>query len=81
MTTEGTIINYVSKTQLNEYDKWRVLMSDGIETGERRAFSESFQPFRAEPHEFYIYPEYTILYLSCNKICTNKMLFNLIKKR
>jgi len=31
----------------------------GLETGERRAFSESFQPFRAEPHKFYIYRQYT----------------------
>jgi hypothetical protein len=25
----------------------------------RRAFSESFPPFRAEPHQFYIYRQYT----------------------
>ena len=31
----------------------------GLETGERRAFSEFFQPFRAEPQKLYIYPEYT----------------------
>jgi hypothetical protein len=31
----------------------------GLETGERRAFSESFQPFRAEPYKFYIYRQYT----------------------
>jgi hypothetical protein len=31
----------------------------GLETGERRAISESFQPFRAEPHTFYIYRQYT----------------------
>ena len=31
----------------------------GLETGERRAFSESFNPFRAEPHKFYIYCQYT----------------------
>jgi hypothetical protein len=31
----------------------------GLETGERRAFSESFQQFRAEPHKFYIYRQYT----------------------
>jgi hypothetical protein len=31
----------------------------GLETGERRAFSESFHPFRAEPHTFYIYRQYT----------------------
>jgi hypothetical protein len=27
--------------------------------GERQAFSESFHPFRAEPHKFYIYRQYT----------------------
>ena len=31
----------------------------GLETGERMSFSESFHPFRAEPHKFYIYPQYT----------------------
>jgi hypothetical protein len=31
----------------------------GLETRERRAFSESFQPFRVEPHKFYIYRQYT----------------------
>jgi len=31
----------------------------GLETGERRAFSESFKPFRAELHKFYIYRQYT----------------------
>jgi hypothetical protein len=31
----------------------------GLETGERQAFSESFQPFRAELHTFYIYRQYT----------------------
>jgi hypothetical protein len=31
----------------------------GLETGERRAFSESFRPFRTEPHKFYIYRQYT----------------------
>jgi hypothetical protein len=34
-------------------------MWPGLETGERRAFSESFQPFRAEPYKFYIYRQYT----------------------
>jgi hypothetical protein len=32
----------------------------GLETGERRAFSESFHPFSAEPHKFYIYRQYSI---------------------
>ena len=31
----------------------------GLETRERQAFSESFQPFGAEPHKFYIYRQYT----------------------
>jgi hypothetical protein len=31
----------------------------GLETGERRAYSESFHPFRAEPHTLYIYRQYT----------------------
>ena len=36
----------------------------GLETGERRAVDKSFQPFRAEPHKFYIYPQYTnIVYI------------------
>jgi hypothetical protein len=34
-------------------------MRRGLETGERRAFSEFFHPFRAEPHKFYIYRQYT----------------------
>jgi hypothetical protein len=31
----------------------------GLERGERRTFSESFQPFRAEPHKLYMYRQYT----------------------
>ena len=31
----------------------------GLETRERTSFSESFHPFRAEPHKFYIYCQYT----------------------
>ena len=31
----------------------------GLETGKRLTFSESFQPFRAEPHTFYICRQYT----------------------
>ena len=30
-----------------------------LRNGERRAFSEFFHPFRAEPHKFYIYRQYT----------------------
>ena len=33
-------------------------MCRGLETGERRAFSESFHPFRAESHTLYIYCQY-----------------------
>jgi hypothetical protein len=31
----------------------------GLETEERRVFSESFHPFCAEPHKLYIYRQYT----------------------
>ena len=31
----------------------------GLETEERRAFCESFHPFRDEPHKFYIFRQYT----------------------
>jgi hypothetical protein len=34
-------------------------MWQGLETGEKMSFSESFHPFRAEPHNFYIYRQYT----------------------
>jgi hypothetical protein len=34
-------------------------MWQGLETGEMRAFSESFHPFRAEPQKLYIYRQYT----------------------
>jgi hypothetical protein len=30
----------------------------GLDTGERQAFNQFFQPFRAEPHKFYIYRQY-----------------------
>ena len=33
-------------------------MWQGLETGERRAFSESFQPFRAEPLSIHQYCKY-----------------------
>jgi hypothetical protein len=45
-----------------------------IETGERRAFSESFQPFRAEPHTL-------ILYLSCNTISKKNVIWFNNKKK
>ena len=35
------------------------LLWRGLETGEWTNFSESFHPFRAEPHQFYIYRPYT----------------------
>jgi hypothetical protein len=45
----------------------------GLETEERRVFSESFHPFRAEPHKVYIYRQYTrivfILQYSLQKKC------------
>jgi hypothetical protein len=45
----------------------------GLETGERRAFNKSFQPFRAEPHTFYIYRQYTnILYIIDTNTSENK---------
>ena len=50
----------------------------GLETGEGRAFNESFQPFRAEPHKFYIFRQYTNIVFILNKICQKKMLFNSI---
>jgi len=31
----------------------------GLETGGKTIFSESFRPFRAEPHKFYGYRQYT----------------------
>ena len=48
---------------------------------ERQALSVFFQPFRAEPHKFYIYVNTLILYLSCYIICQKKMLFDLIIKK
>jgi hypothetical protein len=53
-----------------------------LKNGGKMSFSESFHPFLAEPHTFYIFTANTpIFYLSCNKICPKKMLFNLkIKK-
>jgi len=52
----------------------------GLETRERRVFSESFQPFCAEPHKFYIYRQYpNIVFILQYK---KKMLFDLtIKKK
>jgi len=55
----------------------------GLETGERRAFSESFQPFRAKPHKFYIYRQYTNIAFILRYNLQKQMCFNLIinKKR
>ena len=50
----------------------------GLERGERRAFSESFLPFRAEPHAFYIYRQYTNIVFILQYNLQNKMLFNLM---
>jgi hypothetical protein len=53
----------------------------GLETGERRAFSESFQPFRAEPHKFYIYRQYTNIVFILQYNLQKQMLFDLIMKK
>jgi hypothetical protein len=53
----------------------------GLETGERQAFSESFQPFRAEPHKLYIYRRYTNMVFILQYNLQKKMLFNLIIKK
>jgi hypothetical protein len=53
-------------------------MWQGLETGERRAYSESFHPFRAEPHTFYIYRPYTNIVFILQKNLRKKMLFNFI---
>ena len=50
----------------------------GLETGERWAFSESFQPFRAELHKFYIYRQYTYIVFILQYNLQKKMLFDLI---
>jgi hypothetical protein len=57
------------------------LMWRGLETGERRAFSESFHPFRAEPHTFYIYRQCTNIVFILQSNLQKKMLFNLIIKK
>jgi hypothetical protein len=56
----------------------------GLETGERQAFSESFHPFCAEPHKFYIYHQYTNIVFILQYNLQKKMLFNfyqIIKKK
>jgi hypothetical protein len=53
-------------------------MWGGLETGERRAFSDSFQPFRAEPHTFYIYRQYTNTVFILQYNLQKQMLFDLI---
>jgi hypothetical protein len=53
----------------------------GLETRERRAFSESFQPFRAELHKFYIYRQYTYIVFILQYNLQKKMLFDLIIKK
>ena len=50
----------------------------GLETGEWRAFRESFQPFRAEPHKLYIYRQYTNIVFILQYNLQKKMLFDLI---
>ena len=53
----------------------------GLETGERRAFSESFQPFRAEPHKFYIYRQYANVVFILQYNLQKQMLFDLIMEK
>jgi hypothetical protein len=53
----------------------------GLETEERRAFSEFFHSFRAEPHKFYIYRQYNNIVLILQYNLQKKMLFNLIIKK
>ena len=53
----------------------------GMETGERRAFSEIFHPFRAEPHTFYIYRQYINIVFILQYNLQNFFLFNLIIKK
>ena len=64
----GGYIYNIGVLTVNIEFMWR-----GLETEERRAFSESFQPFRAEPHKFYSYRQYTnivfILQYNCKKKC------------
>ena len=38
--------------------KYRIYMV-WLRNGRKMSFSESFHPFRAEPHKFYIYRQYT----------------------
>jgi hypothetical protein len=53
----------------------------GLERGERRTFSESFQPFRAEPHKLYMYRQYTNIVFILQYNLPKKILFNLIIKK
>jgi hypothetical protein len=50
----------------------------GLETGERRTFSKSFEPFRAEPHKLYIYRQYTNVVFILQYNLQKQMLFDLI---
>ena len=56
-------------------------MWQGLETGERRAYSEFFHPSRAKPHTFYIYHPYTNIVFILQNNLQKKMLFNLIIKK
>jgi hypothetical protein len=53
----------------------------GLKTGERRTFSESLHPFRAEPHKFYIYRQYSNIVFILQSNLQKRMLFNLIIKK
>ena len=54
-----------------------------LRNGGKTSFSESFHPFRAEPHKFYIYRQYSNIVFILQYNLGKKMLFNLIiiKKR
>jgi hypothetical protein len=58
------------------------LCGEAQKRGERRVFSESFQPFSAEPHKFYIYRQYTniVFILQYNLPKKNVIWFNNKKK-
>ena len=53
------------------------IMWRGLETGERLAYRESFHPFCAEPHTFYIYCQCTDIVFILQYNLQNK-LFNLL---
>jgi hypothetical protein len=53
----------------------------GLETGGKTSFSESFHPFRAESHKFYIYRQYiNIVFILQKNLHKKKCYFNNNKK-